>query len=509
MQEQILILDFGSQYTQLIARRVRELNVYCEIHPFTDAPPLTDDIKGVILSGSPCSVSDQGAPDVNLSAYRGKVPVLGVCYGAQLMVHQNGGFVQPSTIREYGRARLNEVDDKIDLLKEITVSSQVWMSHGDTIAQLPENFDIIASTPSVRVAAYKVHDEQTFGIQFHPEVTHSTEGKIVLRNFVVHICDCDQSWTPKTFIEETVDSLKEQLGNDKVVLGLSGGVDSSVAAMLIHRAIGKNLYCIFVDNGLLRKNEFQQVLDSYKHMGLNVKGVDARAQFYKALEGLNDPEDKRKAIGRTFIEIFDAEAHTIEDVKWLGQGTIYPDVIESVSVKGPSATIKSHHNVGGLPERMKMKVVEPLNTLFKDEVRLVGKTLGIDQTIIGRHPFPGPGLAIRILGDITAEKVALIQEVDHIFIEGLKKVGLYDEIWQAGSILLPIQSVGVMGDERTYEAVVALRAVTSVDGMTADWYPLPYEFMADISNEIINRVKGVNRVVYDISSKPPATIEWE
>ena len=509
MQEQILILDFGSQYTQLIARRVRELNVYCEIHPFNAAPPLTDDIKGVILSGSPCSVSDANAPDVDLSAYRGKVPVLGVCYGAQLMVHKNGGYVQPSTIREYGRARLHEVNDKINLLKEITVNSQVWMSHGDTIAQLPENFEIVASTPSVRVAAYQIKGELTFGIQFHPEVTHSTEGKIVLRNFVVHICDCDQSWTPKTFIEETVDSLKEQLGNDKVVLGLSGGVDSSVAAMLIHKAIGKNLYCIFVDNGLLRKNEFQQVLDSYKHMGLNVKGVDARAQFYKALAGLSDPEAKRKAIGRTFIEVFDAEAHSIEDVKWLGQGTIYPDVIESVSVKGPSATIKSHHNVGGLPERMKMKVVEPLNTLFKDEVRLVGKTLGIEDTIIGRHPFPGPGLAIRILGDITPEKVALIQEVDHIFIEGLKKAGLYDEIWQAGSILLPIQSVGVMGDERTYESVVALRAVTSVDGMTADWYQLPYEFMGEISNEIINRVKGVNRVVYDISSKPPATIEWE
>ncbi len=509
MQEQILILDFGSQYTQLIARRVRELNVYCEIHPFNAAPPLTDDIKGVILSGSPCSVSENDAPDVDLSAYRGKVPVLGVCYGAQLMVHKNGGYVQPSTIREYGRARLNEVNDKVDLLKEITLSSQVWMSHGDTIAQLPENFDIIASTPSVRVAAYQVRGEQTFGIQFHPEVTHSTEGKIVLRNFVVHICGCDQSWTPKTFIEETVDSLKVQLANDKVVLGLSGGVDSSVAAMLIHRAIGKNLYCIFVDNGLLRKNEFQQVLDSYKHMGLNVKGVDARAQFYSALEGLSDPEAKRKAIGRTFIEIFDEEAHKIEDVKWLGQGTIYPDVIESVSVKGPSATIKSHHNVGGLPDFMKLKVVEPLNTLFKDEVRLVGRTLGIDQAIIGRHPFPGPGLAIRILGDITAEKVALIQEVDHIFIEGLKKAGLYDEIWQAGAILLPVQSVGVMGDERTYESVVALRAVTSVDGMTADWYHLPYEFMGEISNEIINRVKGVNRVVYDISSKPPATIEWE
>jgi GMP synthase (glutamine-hydrolysing) len=509
MQEQILILDFGSQYTQLIARRVRELNVYCEIHPFSSAPPLTPDIKGVILSGSPCSVNQGSAPDLDLNPYRGQVPVLGVCYGAQLMVHKGGGYVEPSNVREYGRAHLNMVNDKVDLLKEITVNSQVWMSHGDTIQRLPEGFELIASTPSVQVAAYKISGEPTYGIQFHPEVTHSIEGKTVLRNFVVHICECSQDWTPTTFIEETVEGLQEQLGNDRVVLGLSGGVDSSVAAMVIHKAIGKNLYCIFVNNGLLRKGEFQDVLDQYQHMGLNVRGVDASERFYAALAGLKDPEDKRKAIGRTFIEVFDEEAHRIEGVDWLAQGTIYPDVIESVSVTGPSVTIKSHHNVGGLPDFMKLKVVEPLRSLFKDEVRLVGKTLGLDLTILRRHPFPGPGLGIRILGEITPEKVRILQEVDDLYVRGLKDFGLYDEIWQAGAILLPIQSVGVMGDERTYEAVVALRAVTSVDGMTADWYPLPYEFMREISNQIINRVKGVNRVVYDISSKPPATIEWE
>jgi len=509
MAEQILILDFGSQYTQLIARRVRELNVYCEIHPYNNPPALSDDVKGVILSGSPCSVKQKDAPDVALEAYRNKVPVLGVCYGAQLMAHQNGGHVQPSEVREYGRAKLAKVDQHNELMKEISIDSQVWMSHGDTIKELPENFDVIASTPSVQVAAYKIKDEQTYGIQFHPEVTHSLEGKTILRNFVVHICGCSQDWTPDIFVEATIASLKEQLGDDKVVMGLSGGVDSSVAATLIHHAIGKNLHCIFVDNGLLRKNEFEDVLDSYKHMGLNVKGVDARDRFYNALHGLTDPEDKRKAIGKTFIEVFDDEAHKIKDVKWLGQGTIYPDVIESVSVKGPSATIKSHHNVGGLPDFMKLKVVEPLNTLFKDEVRLVGKTLEIDPNILGRHPFPGPGLGIRILGDITPEKVSILQEVDHIFINGLKENNLYDDVWQAGAILLPIQSVGVMGDERTYEQVVSLRAVTSVDGMTADWCHLPYDFLADVSNKIINTVKGVNRVVYDISSKPPATIEWE
>ncbi|WP_266367114.1 glutamine-hydrolyzing GMP synthase [Tellurirhabdus rosea] len=507
--EQILILDFGSQYTQLIARRVRELNVYCEIHPYNNIPPITPDVKGVILSGSPCSVRDADAPMIDLAAFRGQQPLLGVCYGAQMLAQTSGGQVQPSSIREYGRAKLGTVDLASPLLHGIDPHSQVWMSHGDTIMDIPEGFRVIASTDTVRVAAFDVEGEPTFGIQFHPEVTHSLQGKQLLKNFVVDICGCSQNWTSESFVESTVAALKAKLGDGKVVMGLSGGVDSSVAAMLIHRAIGKNLYCIFVDNGLLRKDEFEQVLDSYQHLGLNVKGVDTKARFYEALAGLTDPEAKRKAIGKTFIDVFDHEAHLIEDVKWLGQGTIYPDVIESVSVKGPSATIKSHHNVGGLPDFMKLKVVEPLNTLFKDEVRAVGKTLGIPDAILGRHPFPGPGLAIRILGDITAEKVAILQEVDALFINGLKKYGLYDQVWQAGAMLLPIQSVGVMGDERTYERVVALRAVTSVDGMTADWAHLPYEFLADISNEIINRVKGVNRVVYDISSKPPATIEWE
>ncbi|MFD2998797.1 glutamine-hydrolyzing GMP synthase [Pontibacter toksunensis] len=509
MPEKILILDFGSQYTQLIARRVRELNVYCEIYPYNNVPPLTEEVKGVILSGSPCSVRDEEHPTIDLSHYLGKQPVLGVCYGAQLIAYEHGGDVTPSTIREYGRARLSELHNADRLLKELTLGSVVWMSHGDTIKEVPDNIEVIASTPSVRVAAYKLRGQETYGIQFHPEVTHSDEGKTLLRNFVVHICGCQQDWTAEQFVEATVAQLQEKLGNDKVVLGLSGGVDSSVAAMLIHHAIGKNLYCIFVDNGLLRKDEFETVLDSYKHMGLNVKGVDAKEKFYAALEGLRDPELKRKAIGRTFIEVFDDEAHQIEDVKWLAQGTIYPDVIESLSVNGPSATIKSHHNVGGLPDFMKLQVVEPLNTLFKDEVRLVGRTLKIDETIIGRHPFPGPGLAIRILSDITPQKVHILQQVDHIFISSLKSAGLYDEVWQAGAILTPVQSVGVMGDERTYEHVVALRAVTSVDGMTADWCRLPYDFLADVSNEIINKVKGVNRVVYDISSKPPATIEWE
>ena len=509
MPEKILILDFGSQYTQLIARRVRELNVYCEIYPYNNVPALTEDVKGVIFSGSPCSVRDHEHPTIDLNQFLGNVPVLGVCYGAQLMAHELGGEVMPSTIREYGRARISELHNHDRLLKELTLGSVVWMSHGDTIKETPENFEVIASTESVRVAAYKLRGQETYGIQFHPEVTHSEEGKTLLRNFVVHICGCQQDWTSEQFIDATVADLQEQLGNDKVVLGLSGGVDSSVAAMLIHQAIGKNLYCIFVDNGLLRKNEFEQVLDSYKHMGLNVKGVDAKDKFYSALAGISDPEHKRKAIGRVFIEVFDEESHKIEDVKWLAQGTIYPDVIESMSVKGPSATIKSHHNVGGLPDFMKLKVVEPLKTLFKDEVRLVGKALKIDDAILGRHPFPGPGLAIRILGDVTPEKVNILQQVDHIFINNLKKDGLYDEVWQAGAILTPLQSVGVMGDERTYENVVALRAVTSIDGMTADWSRLPYEFLADVSNEIINKVKGVNRVVYDISSKPPATIEWE
>ncbi|HRI78617.1 MAG TPA: glutamine-hydrolyzing GMP synthase [Cyclobacteriaceae bacterium] len=508
MAEQILILDFGSQYTQLIARRIRELNVYCEIHPFSKIPTLNGEIKGVILSGSPCSVRDTGAPDVDLAQFA-SIPVLGICYGAQLIAHKTGGSVTPSQNREYGRARLNVVNHHSELLKEISLDSQVWMSHADTIASVSDAYEIIASTSSVKVAAFRKKGEKQYGIQFHPEVTHTIEGKNLLRNFVVHICGCVQDWTADQFVESMVKDLKTKLGNDKVVMALSGGVDSTVAATLIHKAIGKNLYCIFVDNGLLRKDEFEQVLTSYQGMGLNIKGVDARQKFYDALKGLSEPEAKRKAIGRTFIEVFDEESHRITDVKWLGQGMIYPDVIESVSVKGPSVTIKSHHNVGGLPEKMKLKVVEPLNTLFKDEVRLVGKTMGISPAILGRHPFPGPGLGIRILGDITGEKVRILQEVDNIFIQGLKKHNLYDKVWQAGAMLLPVQSVGVMGDERTYEKVVALRAVVSVDGMTADWSHLPYEFLSEISSEIINKVKGVNRVVYDISSKPPATIEWE
>ena len=508
MPEQILILDFGSQYTQLIARRVRELNVYCEIHPYNHVPTINSSIKGVILSGSPCSVRDAGSPDIDLALF-GKIPVLGVCYGAQLIANKSGGTVLPSQIREYGRAKLTTVDHHNELLKEISLDSQVWMSHADTIASVPEEFEIIASTLTVKVAAFKKKGENLFGIQFHPEVTHTLEGKNLLRNFVVHICECAQDWTPDLFVESTVEELKQKLGNDKVVMALSGGVDSTVAATLVHRAIGNNLYCIFVDNGLLRKDEFEQVLTSYKGMGLNIKGVDAKDKFYASLKNLSEPEAKRKAIGRTFIEVFDEEAHHIAEVKWLGQGTIYPDVIESVSVKGPSATIKSHHNVGGLPEKMKMKVVEPLKTLFKDEVRQVGKTLGIDPLILARHPFPGPGLGIRILGEITAEKVKNLQDADHIFISGLRAHNLYEKVWQAGTVLLPVYSVGVMGDERTYEQVVALRAVISVDGMTADWAHLPHEFLSEISSEIINNVKGVNRVVYDISSKPPATIEWE
>lgn len=508
MAEQILILDFGSQYTQLIARRVRELNVYCEIHPFSHIPELHSGIKGVILSGSPCSVRDADSPDVDLSLFKG-IPVLGICYGAQLIAQKTGGNVAPSSTREYGRARLTTVNHHNELLKEISIDSQVWMSHADTITAVSDEFEIIASTPSVKIAAFHKRSDQIYAIQFHPEVTHTLEGKNLLRNFVVHICGCSQDWTPDQFVERTVAALQSRLGNDKVVMALSGGVDSTVAAMLIHKAIGGNLHCIFVDNGLLRKDEFAQVLDSYRGMGLNIRGVDARDKFYKALNGLSDPEAKRKAIGKTFIEVFDEEAHRIADVKWLGQGTIYPDVIESVSVKGPSVTIKSHHNVGGLPEKMKLKVVEPLNTLFKDEVRLVGKTMQIDPSILGRHPFPGPGLGIRILGEITAEKVRILQEVDHIFIQGLKTHNLYDKVWQAGAMLLPVQAVGVMGDERTYERVVALRAVVSVDGMTADWSHLPYDFLSQMSSDIINKVKGVNRVVYDISSKPPATIEWE
>ena len=510
MHEMILILDFGSQYTQLIARRVRELNVYCEIHPWNKAPELTYNVKGVILSGSPFSVRDEASPKPDLNDYKGKIPLLGVCFGAQYMASTFGGEVMQSKIREYGRANLSYIDQSSRLLKGMTTGSQVWMSHGDTIKQIPDNFLVITSTSDVRVAGYHVEDEDTYGIQFHPEVYHSLEGTKLLKNFIVDICGCGQDWTPASFVEETVHELKAKLGNDKVILGLSGGVDSSVAAVLLNKAIGDNLYCIFVDNGLLRKNEFEQVLESYQGMGLNVKGVDASEKFYEALSGVTDPEAKRKAIGKVFIDVFDYESKSIEDAKWLGQGTIYPDVIESVSVSGgPSATIKSHHNVGGLPDYMKLKVVEPLKLLFKDEVRRIGRSLDIDEAILGRHPFPGPGLGIRILGDVTAEKVRILQEVDHIFISSLKAEGLYDDVWQAGAIFLPIQSVGVMGDERTYENAVALRAVTSTDGMTADWCHLPYEFLAMVSNKIINQVKGINRVTYDISSKPPATIEWE
>ncbi|MDX9853004.1 MAG: glutamine-hydrolyzing GMP synthase [Tenuifilaceae bacterium] len=509
MHQKILILDFGSQYTQLIARRIRELNVYCEIHPFNHYPQLDDTVKGVILSGSPFSVRDNNSPKPDLSGIRGKYPLLGVCYGAQYLAQTNGGEVMPSKIREYGRAMLDVVDTSCPLFKSISSNSQVWMSHGDTIASVPSNFKIAASTADVQVGAFTILGETTYGIQFHPEVYHSTEGTQMLKNFVVDICGCKQDWTPASFVEETISGLRKQLGSDKVVLGLSGGVDSSVAALLLHKAIGANLTCIFVDNGLLRKNEFGQVLESYKNLGLNVIGVDASHKFYKDLEGISDPEQKRKVIGKDFIEVFDEEAQKLTDVKWLGQGTIYPDVIESISVNGPSATIKSHHNVGGLPETMKLKVVEPLRLLFKDEVRRVGREVGLPEIILGRHPFPGPGLGIRILGAITPEKVTLLQNADDVFISGLRKAGLYDKIWQAGVMLLPVQSVGVMGDERTYEYVVALRAVTSTDGMTADWYPLPYDFLANISNEIINKVKGVNRVVYDVSSKPPATIEWE
>ena len=510
MQNNVLILDFGSQYTQLIARRVRELNIYCEIYPYNKIPENLESFKAVILSGSPFSVRAEDAPHPDLSKIKGHKPLLGVCYGAQYLAHFHGGNVAPSNIREYGRANLSEISENETLFNGFEKDCQVWMSHSDTIAQLPENGIRLASTKDVANAAYRIDGEETYAIQFHPEVYHTTYGKQLLENFLVNIAKVEQSWTPAAFVDTTVAELKEKLGNDKVVLGLSGGVDSTVAAILLNKAIGKNLYCIFVNNGLLRKNEFTSVLDQYEHMGLNVKGVDASDKFLDALKGISDPELKRKAIGKAFIEVFDDEAHLVQDVHWLAQGTIYPDVIESVSATGgPSATIKSHHNVGGLPDFMKLKVVEPLRMIFKDEVRRVGKEMGIDPEILGRHPFPGPGLGIRILGDVTAEKVRILQEVDAVFIEGLKKWGLYNKVWQAGAMLLPVDSVGVMGDERTYEKVVALRAVESTDGMTADWVDLPYKFLQETSNHIINRVKGVNRVVYDISSKPPATIEWE
>lgn len=507
--QKILIIDFGSQYTQLIARRVRELNVYCEIHPFNKIPALDADVMGVILSGSPSSVRDADAPKPDLSAIKGKLPLLGVCYGAQLLANEYGGEVEGAPSREYGRAMLTIVDPEDALMLGVPSPTQVWMSHGDTITRLPDNYHIIGSTENVKAAAYHIEGEQTWGIQFHPEVYHSTDGTKILSNFVLGICGCDGSWSPASFIETTVAELKEKLGDDRVILGLSGGVDSSVAAMLLHKAIGDRLTCIFVNNGLLRKNEFEDVLDSYKNMGLNVIGVDASERFYSDLKGVTDPEQKRKIIGRDFVEVFNAEAKKIENATWLAQGTIYPDVIESCSVKGPSATIKSHHNVGGLPKEMNLKIVEPLRLLFKDEVRRVGRAMEMDQRLLGRHPFPGPGLGIRIIGEVTPEKVRILQDADKIFIDGLREAGLYDQVWQAGVMLLPVQSVGVMGDERTYESCVALRAVISTDGMTADWVHLPYEFLAKTSNEIINKVRGINRVVYDISSKPPATIEWE
>jgi len=512
MNDKILILDFGSQFTQLIARRVRELNVYCEIQPCTKPVAYDETMKGIILSGSPFSVNDPQAPMPDIAAMAAKLPILAICYGAQLLAKQSGGEVGKSTHREYGRAHLQGVAHD-PLLSTIADGSQVWMSHSDTIKQLPEGFTVIARTEAIPVAAYKAGADYApnpvYAIQFHPEVTHSTDGGQLLKNFVVDICGAAQDWTPAAFIHETVERIKQDVGNKKVVMALSGGVDSTVAATLIHRAIGDRLFCIFVDNGLLRKNEFEQVLDGYRHLGLNTKGIDARKRFYTELDGVSDPEKKRKIIGRLFIEVFNEEAQQLTDVSFLGQGTIYPDVIESMSVHGPSATIKSHHNVGGLPEKMHLSLVEPLRMLFKDEVRRVGHELGIDEIFIGRHPFPGPGLGIRILGAVTEEKVTMLQEADAIYIQHLRDSGMYKQVWQAGAILLPVQSVGVMGDERTYEFTCALRAVTSVDGMTADWAHLPYDLLARISNDIINRVKGINRVVYDISSKPPATIEWE
>tara|TARA_B100000902_G_scaffold372564_1_gene399675 strand:+ start:321 stop:1850 length:1530 start_codon:yes stop_codon:yes gene_type:complete len=509
MQEKVLILDFGSQYTQLIARRVRELNIYCEIFPFNNNKYKISDYKALILSGSPYSVRSEDSLKINIDNIRGVLPILGICYGAQLLAHNSGGVVKASKTREYGRANLQSIDNTNNLFSNIQNSSQVWMSHADTIFKLPPSTKRIASTKDVENAAFQFIDENTFGIQFHPEVYHSSDGKTLLKNFLVDIANIKPNWTASSFVDKTIHELKNIIGDESVVLGLSGGVDSSVAAVLLNKAIGNNLYCVFIDNGLLRKNEFDSVLKQYEGMGLNVKGVDAKDKFYSALKNIDDPEKKRKVIGKVFVDVFDEESKKINNVKWLGQGTIYPDVIESISVKGPSATIKSHHNVGGLPDYMKLKVIEPLKMLFKDEVRRVGKELKISDNILKRHPFPGPGLAIRILGDINEEKVKILQDADEIFITELISNNLYDKIWQAGVILLPIKSVGVMGDERTYENCVVLRAVTSTDGMTADWVNLPYEFLQDVSNKIINNVKGINRVVYDISSKPPATIEWE
>jgi GMP synthase (glutamine-hydrolysing) len=524
MTEKIIILDFGSQVTQLIGRRVRELNVYCEIHPFNKMPEIGPDVRGVILSGSPASVRDANAPRLDLSGIKGRLPLLGICYGAQYLAHTYGGSVENSGSREYGRAMLRVVDAASPLLAGISSETQVWMSHGDTITRLPDGAEVIGSTEDVANAAYHICGEDTYAVQFHPEVFHTKEGPKILENFVKGICGCKGDWTAESFIDTTVAALRKQIGSDHVILGLSGGVDSTVAAVLLNKAIGSQLHCIFVDNGLLRKNEFSDVLESYKDMGLNVTGVDAGEKFLAALAGKSEPEAKRKAIGGAFIEVFDAEAQKVTGARWLAQGTIYPDVIESCSVNGPSAKIKSHHNVGGLPEKMNLKIVEPLRSLFKDEVRRVGRALGIKDELVGRHPFPGPSLGIRILGEVTAEKLEILRNADDIFIRGLRAykcdlpcaseplrraTNLYDAIWQAGVMLLPVRSVGVMGDERTYEYTVALRAVVSTDGMTADWFPLPYDFMAKVSNDIINKVRGVNRVCYDISSKPPATIEWE
>ncbi len=513
MTEKILIVDFGSQYTQLIARRVRESEVYCEIVPNNKIPVIDASVKGIILSGSPASVRDTEAPMVNLESLFKSCPVLGVCYGAQLMAHTLGGLVEKSNLREYGRAHLQLKGNDNVLLKDVTDNCQVWMSHGDSIKNIGDKFELIAGSDSIEVAAFRAKKgafpHPVYALQFHPEVYHSTDGPKIVSNFLFGVCGCSHKWTAASFVEDTVKSLKEKIGDEKVILGLSGGVDSSVAALLLEEAIGDNLLCIFVDNGLLRKDEFESVLESYKHMGLNVTGVRAGKRFLHELAGVSDPEQKRKIIGRVFIETFEHEANKHPEVKWLAQGTIYPDVIESVSVKGPSQMIKSHHNVGGLPDILKLKIVEPLRNLFKDEVRKAGKELGLVPDILYRHPFPGPGLAVRILGDITPEKIHMLQEADHIYIENLKKFGLYNDVWQAGAILTSVKSVGVMGDERTYENMVALRAVNSTDGMTADWSHLPYDFLAKTSNEIINQVKGINRVVYDISSKPPATIEWE
>ena len=508
MSKNLLILDFGSQYTQLIARRVRELNVYCEIHPFNKIPK-NYNFNSVILSGSPCSVNQCDAPSPELESIDSKIPILGICYGAQFLVKKYGGKVVSSKTREYGRANLSFFKDKNPLFNNVKKNSQVWMSHGDTIKTLAKNMDKVASTIDVENAAFKLDNKDIYGIQFHPEVFHTEDGLQIIKNFVINISNCSPDWTPDSFVESSISMIKKTIGDQKVVLGLSGGVDSSVAAILLHKAIGSQLHCIFVDNGLLRKNEFNDVLKQYESQGLNIKGVNAKKDFYLSLKGISDPEDKRKAIGKTFIDIFDREASNIKDVNWLAQGTIYPDIIESVSVNGPSVTIKSHHNVGGLPDYMKLKIIEPLKSLFKDEVRRVGKSLKLPTKILNRHPFPGPGLGIRILGEVTEDRVKILQEVDHIFISGLKEFKLYDNVWQAGAIFLPIQSVGVMGDERTYENAIALRAVSSTDGMTADWCHLPYDFLSKISNRIINNVKGINRVTYDISSKPPATIEWE